>query len=88
MKRLVIVFMLVLAFAFPVSAGHSQPGGAYCECTPINGVCPCCSDHGLAQVANQETDSATENADSNSADSLPEFALLLLGVLVWLRLKA
>jgi hypothetical protein len=88
MKRLVVVVMLVLALAFPVLAGHSQPGGAYCECTPVGNVCPCCGSLGLSRTANQEEESVAVNADSNSTDPLPEFSLLLLGILVWLRLKA
>jgi hypothetical protein len=85
MKRLAAVFTLIFVLSLPVFAGHNQVGGAYCDCTPVNGACPCCSASGLSRTALDEKEPVTENADSNSTDSLPE--LLLLGILVWLRLK-
>jgi hypothetical protein len=88
MKRVLAVCLLILALAFPSFAGHTTQGNSYCDCTPVNGACPCCGSFGLSRTANQEEEPVAVNADSNSTDSLPEFELLLLGVLVWLRLKA
>jgi hypothetical protein len=78
MKRLVVVFMLVLALAFPVLAGHSQPGGAYCDC----GTPGCVEDYkgecdGYRLRTTHETDAPTS-----------ELGIVLVALLLWLRLKA
>ena len=87
MKRLFAVCMLMLCLSFPAIAGHALPGGAYCDCTPINGSCPCCSASDLSQTAISDSEPVTEPADSTGADLLPELEVLTVALLLWLRLK-
>ena len=88
MKRFLSVSLLMLCLSFPAFGGHIVIGGAYCDCTPTGDVCRCCGTSGLSRTTIEEKEPVAENADSNSTDSLPEFALLLSGILIWLRLKA
>jgi hypothetical protein len=76
MKRLVVVFMLILALAFPVLAGHSQPGGAYCE--PCDNITCICDGHNGRANSTQG-----ESSNLGSEVMLSLFVLLML-----LRYKA
>jgi hypothetical protein len=88
MKRLFAVCLLMLCLSFPAFGGHTLGGGRYCECTPVNGTCPCCSASELAQTAIADTEPVTAPADPTRADSSLEFEILIVTLLLWLRLKA
>jgi hypothetical protein len=80
MKRLVVVFMLVLAFAFPSLAGHSQPGGTYCECNTPG----CVEDY--PGECGRSGQSATQSDTPKDVPS--ELGIAIVALLLWLRLKA
>jgi hypothetical protein len=79
--------MVFLLFA-PAYAGHSTSGGfGWCECTPVQGVCPCCGGINRAAANDQVSDSEsiTQNASDTSDGALE---LDLLWFLMWLNIRA
>ena len=88
MKRFLSVCLLMLCLCLPVIGGHTQQGGygKLCECTPINGVCPCCG--GSLTVANeQENDSINQNA-SDGTEPTFELGVIRMTFLIWLKMRA
>jgi hypothetical protein len=81
MKRLLSVSLLMLCLSFPAFAGHTQTGGAYCEC----GTPGCVEDYpgecgGSGNAATQQS--------KTPSDSTAELGILIVALLFWLRLKA
>jgi len=67
----------MLCLSFPAFAGHTVPGGAYCD--PCNNVECICDERGGNR--------ATRQNDSPD-DATAEIGILLVALLFWLRLKA
>ena len=81
MKRLVAVFVLMLALSFPVLAGHVPITGVYCNC----GSPGCVESYpgecgGTGYAATQQSDSPI--------DATSELGIAFVAVLLWLRLRA
>jgi hypothetical protein len=91
MKRFVAVVSLILCLSFPVLSGHNQAGGGFatCECTPVEGVCPCCGYIRLAAEPDQENDTVTQDTvTTGERETSPEWEAALTVILWWLRLTA
>ena len=79
MKRVLAVFLLILALSFPVFAGHTQVGDYACTCgTPgcIEDYPGECSGHGGIQQGATPDDGTTE------------LSIVIVALLLWLRLRA
>jgi hypothetical protein len=82
MKKLLPVCLLILVLSFPIFAGHTMPGGAYCDC----GAAGCVEDYpgqcgdGYRPMAAHQTDAP------NYATA--ELGIAIVALLLWLRLKA
>ena len=79
MKRLVSVSLLMLCLSFPAFAGHSLQGGYACSC----GQAGCiedypgeCDGHGTTQQGSTPSDGTTE------------LSIVIVGLLLWLRMRA
>ena len=82
MKRLVAVCVLMLTLSFPTFGGHTVVGNAYCTC----GTPGCLEDYPgeCGKTLSASTSASTEAPDSGTA----EWGIVLVGLLLWLRLKA
>ena len=88
MKKLLSVSLLILCLSFPVFGGHTTQGNVFCECTPVQSVCPCCGGGDLLTVANdQENDSINQNA-SDGAELTLELSAIRMAFLMWLKTRA
>ena len=77
MRRLLSICLLMLCLTFPVFAGHTVTGGAYCE--PCDNVECICGGHG----GNRANSSQVKPSDLGS-----EVMLSLIVLLMLLRYKA
>jgi hypothetical protein len=77
MKKLLSVSLLMLCLSFPVFAGHTLTGGAYCE--PCDNVQCICDGQGGNRARQQ---------DKAPTDATAEIGILLVALLFWLRLKS
>ena len=84
MKRLLVVLTLICSLSLPVVGGHQQMGGgAYCHCTPVEDICPCCGGN-IRTVANdEENDSMSQHASDGA-----ELGVIRLAILMWLKVRA
>jgi hypothetical protein len=87
MKKLLAGLMLMLCLSFPVLGGHTQTSGAFCNCTPINGVCPCCGGIQGAVRNHEDVSTVAQNA-SDCAEPALAHGYARLAFLMWLKLKA
>ena len=55
-----------------VLAGHSQIGGTYCPCDPVDGVCPCCGETVARITASSPTDLGGDSLTKGYPVSNPE----------------
>jgi hypothetical protein len=79
--------MLILCLSFPALAGHTRPGYGWCECIPVEGVCPCCG--GIFNITTRDqNDEKPSQKASDGVDPAPELGLVLLAILMWLKMKA
>ncbi|HEX8091745.1 MAG TPA: hypothetical protein VF762_23025 [Blastocatellia bacterium] len=80
MKSVLAACLLIIALAFPVFAGHTQSGNAYCKC----GTVGCIEDYPgeCAAIRNETTQ------QSDSPTDAAEIGILIVALLLWLRLKA
>jgi hypothetical protein len=57
-------------FAVVALAGHTVAGGAWCDCDPVDGVCPCCGGNGddtrITESPSDSANSLTKRHASNS----------------------
>jgi hypothetical protein len=88
MRRLLVVFMLICALSLPVLGGHHQLGGYWCNCTPVEGTCPCCGFSGLAAEPDQENVSTAQSAVSESRETTQDWDIALTVLLTWLKVIA
>jgi hypothetical protein len=80
MKRLVAVLSLIICLSFPVFAGHTQSGNAYCDCPTAGCIEDYPGECGGLYAATQQSKSP-----SNAA---AELGIVIVALLLWLRLKA
>jgi hypothetical protein len=80
MKRLLSVSLLMLCLSFPVFAGHTVTGGAWCDC----GTPGCAEDY--PGECGRSGQSATQ--DNTPKDATAELGILLVALLLRLRMKA
>ena len=79
MKRVLAVFLLILALSFPVMAGHVPIGGYACTC----GTPGCIEDYPGECSGHR----ATQQGKSPN-DGTAELSIVLVALLFWLRMKA
>jgi hypothetical protein len=83
MKRFLVVLTIICSLSLPVFAGHHQMGsGAYCNCEPVQNICPCCGGF-LGAAYSQENDSISQH-DLDGA----ELGIVRLAILTWLKMRA
>ena len=82
MKRLLAVCLLMLALSFPVLAGHTMPGGAYCEC----GTTGCVQDY--PDECGDGYRPMTTHQKNAPSDTTAELGIAIVALLLWLRMKA
>jgi len=79
MRKVLAVFLLILALSLPVFAGHTVPGNYACTCNTsgcIEDYPGECSGHGATQ----------QNSTPN--DGTAEIAIVMVALLFWLRMRA
>jgi len=79
MKRLCAVCLLMFALSFPAFGGHSQPGDSPCSCNT-----PGC----MEDYPGECDGKALSMPGEESGDGTAEWGIVLVGLLLWLRLKA
>jgi hypothetical protein len=79
--------MLILVLSFPALAGHTTTGYGWCNCNPVQGVCPCCG--GIFNIASsdQQDEKPVQKAP-DGVEPASELGLVLLAFLLWLKLRA
>jgi hypothetical protein len=87
MKKLLAVSLLIFCLSFPAFGGHTTQGNVLCECTPIQGACPCCGGT-LSTAYDQESENELINQNASDIEPSFELGLVLLAFLMWLKLKA
>ena len=79
MKRSLAVLLLMLCLSFPTFAGHTFAGGYACSC----GTVGCVEDYP------GECDGYRTTQQSNTPDNgTTELAIVIVGLLFWLRMRA
>ena len=87
MKKSLFICLLIFALSSPAFAGHQQAGGyGYCECTPVNGVCPCCER--TFDAARIQGDEPICQFFSDDTEPMLEPGFIRLALLMWLKLGA
>jgi hypothetical protein len=81
MKRLLGVCLLMSMLSLPAFGGHTVPGdnSTYCDCNT-----PGCLEDYPGECNGRVHSASTEAPD----DSTAEWGIVLVGLLLWLRLKA
>jgi hypothetical protein len=81
--------MLIFCLSFPALGGHTQPGEFIaCQCTPVEGVCPCCGFMGLTAESDQENVLTAQSAVSESRETTQDWDIALKVLLMWLKVIA
>ena len=87
MKRVFTILLLTLCLSAPAFSGHTQTGDRrVCECTVVQGVCPCCGAP-LNAATYQGNECFDQNA-SGEAEPAVELGIIRLAFLMWLKVKA
>jgi hypothetical protein len=80
MKRFLSVSLLMLCLSLPAFGGHTQAGGAYCEC----GTSGCVEDYpGECGRLHRDIEPSKSPSETSA-----ELGILLVALLLWLRMKA
>jgi hypothetical protein len=82
MKRLVSVSLLIVCLSFPVHAGHTQAGEAYCDC----GSAGCMEDYPGECGGSYQPIRTRQNESPRDVNA--ELGILIVALMLWLRLRA
>jgi hypothetical protein len=81
MKRLLAICLLTFVLSFPAFGGHTQIGGAYCDCNTAG-----CAEDYRGECSGGYLPMATHQ--TAPSDPTAELGIVIVALLFWLRLKA
>ena len=88
MKRLLVVLTLICSLSLPAFGGHTQlGGGAFCQCDPVENICPCCGGSFLTVANDQENDSISQHVSDGTEPAI-ELGVIRVVFLIWLKIRA